>query len=91
MKINNTSNIIAISSYKANKAKQEKIQEMKHQDSCEISALGKTLNSFSSGEFSGVSAEKIEKIREEISQGTYKVDSKLVAEKLIDHMKGREY
>ncbi|GAA0121419.1 flagellar biosynthesis anti-sigma factor FlgM [uncultured Clostridium sp.] len=91
MKINNTSNIIAISSYKANKIKQEKTEEMKQQDSCEISDLGKTLNNFSNEEFSGVSKEKIEAIREKISQGTYKVDSKLVAEKLIEHMKGREY
>lgn len=91
MKINNTSNIIAISAYKTNKIKQEKVQEMKHEDSCEISDLGKTLNNFSNEEFFGVSKEKIESIKERISQGTYNVDSKLVAEKLIEHMKGREY
>ncbi len=59
-------------------------------DRVEISSVGKSLSGYSSGENFGVSAEKLNSIKNELTAGTYNRDSKLVAQKIIDTMKGRE-
>lgn len=91
MKVNNIPNITIINSYKKNSNIKSKDINLKMQDSCEISSLAKTLNSFSAEEVSKSSEEKIQKIKNEIEKGTYKVDSKLIAERLVEYMKGKRY
>ncbi|MGL4730131.1 MAG: flagellar biosynthesis anti-sigma factor FlgM [Clostridium sp.] len=91
MKINSTSNVMAINSYKnVNKAKVA-TNNTSVNDSCEISNLGKALNSMATNNLGEASTKRLEKIKEQINNGTYKIDSKLIAEKLSEHLKGREY
>ncbi|WP_040211187.1 flagellar biosynthesis anti-sigma factor FlgM [Clostridium polynesiense] len=59
-------------------------------DSIEISSIGKSLSSLDIDVPSLDNTAKIEKIKEEINKGTYNVDAKLTAQKLLDIMKGRE-
>ena len=58
-------------------------------DRLEISTVGKSLIGYSTDGKFGVSEEKLQSIRNEVSAGTYNKDSKLVAQKLIDVMKGK--
>jgi negative regulator of flagellin synthesis FlgM len=91
MKITGTSVNNVINIYDKNKNHIEKSKEVANRkDYIEISQLGKSLSAFGSEEVTGVSAKKIEQIRMEVSNGTYNVDAKLVAEKMIDVMKGRK-
>lgn len=84
----NTNNIISI--YTNNKNVEKKVTE-KAKDSVEISSVGKSLSAFAGEDGMGVnSSEKVERIRNEISNGTYKSNSKLTSQKMIDIMKGRE-
>ncbi|WP_010292443.1 flagellar biosynthesis anti-sigma factor FlgM [Clostridium senegalense] len=91
MKINSTSNFMAINSYKNVNKTVAKTNEVSIKDSCEISNLGKTLNTMAATDLKEAPTERIEKIKAQIKEGTYKVDSKLVAEKIIEHLNGREY
>ncbi|MDP4145958.1 MAG: flagellar biosynthesis anti-sigma factor FlgM [Bacillota bacterium] len=59
-------------------------------DSLQISSLGKSLSSMSIDNVKISADEKVEKIKAQIANGTYKKDAKLVAQKLYDSMKGRE-
>lgn len=91
MKVNgaNTNNIINMYSY--NKKRIEEKAAGKAKDSLEISSAGKRLSNYADGTIKGENSdEKIERIRNEISKGTYKADSRLTAQKMIDIMKGRD-
>jgi Negative regulator of flagellin synthesis (anti-sigma28 factor) len=91
MKVTGTSVNNIVNIYDKNKCHIEKNKEVTNKkDYIEISQLGKSLSAFGNGEITGISAEKIEQIKMEISNGTYNVDAKLVAEKIIDVMKGRK-
>ena len=59
------------------------------QDRLEISTVGKSLSSYSTDGNFGVSEEKLQSIRNQVSAGNYNKDSKVVAQKLLDVMKGR--
>lgn len=75
----------------SNKKKIEKKSSVEDKrDTVEISSVGKSLCDYSSGETFGVSPEKLNIIRNQISSGTYNRDSKLVAQKMIDIMKGKD-
>lgn len=90
MKITGTSVNNVINIYDRNRNHIEKSKEVQtKKDYIEISKLGKSLSTFGSEEISGASPEKIEQIRMEVSKGTYNVDARLVAQKMIDLMKGR--
>ena len=90
MKVTGTSVNNVINLYDKNKSHIEKNKEIQtKKDYIEISQLGKSLSAFGSEEISGASPEKIEKLRMEVAKGTYNVDAKLVAQKMIDIMKGR--
>ena len=58
-------------------------------DRLEISTVGKSLSSYSTDGNFGISKEKLQSIKNEVTAGTYNKDSKLVAQKLIDIMKGK--
>lgn len=90
MKISGTGINKIINIYEKNNKKIEKTKEVVKKDSLEISKIGKNLSSFAVDDKKSISQEKLEKIRNEVANGTYKVDGKLVAQKMIDIMKGRE-
>ena len=58
-------------------------------DRLEISTAGKSLSLYSTDGNFGISEDKLQGIKNQVSNGTYNRDSKLVAQKLIDVMKGR--
>lgn len=59
-------------------------------DTLQISKAGRSLSNFDIGDFSDDNrAEKINKIKNEINNGTYKCDGKLTAAKLMDIIKNR--
>lgn len=92
MKINGISANKILNSYGDNKKRIEtkEVKKEKSSDTIQISSVGKSLSSYSIDEKCVNSKEKIEKLREEISKGTYNRDSKLVAKGLIDAMRNRE-
>lgn len=87
MKITGTSVNKIFNLYEANKRKVEKTSEPVNKDAIEISELGKKLSAFAKDDFNSVPTEKLEEIKDRISKGTYKVDSKLLAEKIMESMK----
>lgn len=90
MKINEISYSKAINMYRDSSKVNEKKAVSQRTDSLEISELGKSLSSYSIEGKNFSSEEKIQSIRSEISKGTYKSNSKLTAQKIIDIVKGRE-
>lgn len=90
MKISGTGVNKIVNIYEKNNKKIEKTKEVVKKDLLEISKIGKSLSSFAVDDKKSISQEKLEKIKSEIANGTYKVDGKLVAQKMIDIMKGRE-
>lgn len=90
MKINGVAPSKVISIYGVNK-KSEVVETKKlNSDRIEISNVGKSLSNLSLDNNLQCSEKRIEEIRNEISKGTYKPDARLVAQKMIDIIKGRE-
>jgi negative regulator of flagellin synthesis FlgM len=89
MKINNVGVNKVINLYNVNKKNVEKSSAAEKRDTVEISSLGKSLSSLSNDTSFENSAQKIDNLRKEVSQGTYKPNSSLTAKKMIDAMKGR--
>lgn len=89
MKINGINPNKIINAYGDNKKKVEgkDLQKVKGTDSIEISSLGKSLKNYSLDLNPAASNEKIERIREQIEKGTYKVDGKLIAQGILEEMK----
>jgi negative regulator of flagellin synthesis FlgM len=90
MKINGVSPNKIINLYNTTKKLDIKDTNKVQRDSIEISSLGKSLSYMSLDENYEISEKRLEEIRDEISKGTYNVDSKLVAQRMINFMKGRE-
>ncbi|BDR72900.1 hypothetical protein K144316041_16080 [Clostridium tetani] len=91
MKIGGIGSNSAINSYDRNKntLDNRKVNNDKKKDSIEISSLGKSLSKYSIEDDKIDREKRIETIREEISKGTYNINSKYIAKGLIDAMKGR--
>ncbi|OFI06512.1 anti-sigma-28 factor, FlgM [Clostridium acetireducens DSM 10703] len=89
MKINGVNINKIINSYNNNN-KVDKKQEISKKDSVEISNVGKSLSAYSINENFTTPKEKIEKLKQEVSKGTYKRDAKLVAEKIIQTIKQQQ-
>lgn len=89
MKINGVGVNKIINLYNNNKKVAENNSVKNNKDRIEISSLGKSLSSLSVEENFENSTEKLEKIKNQISQGTYKADSTQTAKKMIDIIKGR--
>jgi negative regulator of flagellin synthesis FlgM len=90
MKINGASLNKIVNLYSNNKKVNDKKAVKSSNDSIQISSLGKSLSVLGvEGNYEN-SPEKIEKLRNQISQGTYKADSSLTAKNMIDIIKGRE-
>lgn len=89
MKIEGISSKEIMNIYSKRKAERKSAVEAK-QDTLEISSIGKSLCDYSTGEDFGISPEKLNSIKNEISSGTYNKDSKIVAQKMLDIMKGKD-
>lgn len=89
MKINGVGLNKVVNLYNNNKKVTENNSLKSAKDTIEISNLGKSLSSFSVEEGFENSPEKIERLKKEVSQGTYKADSTQVAKKMLDTIKGR--
>ncbi|GAA0736984.1 flagellar biosynthesis anti-sigma factor FlgM [Clostridium oceanicum] len=78
-------------SYLKNEAlkKTKKTQKIELKDKIEISSKGKQLNSyiFNKEEDTNINDKKISSIENQIKNGTYKIDSKLIAKKMLKSMK----
>ncbi len=90
MKITGVSSNDYISIHNDSKKSVDKKAEVNRKDRLEISSVGKSLSGYSTDGNFGVSDSKVQSIRSEVSAGTYNKDSKLVAQKIVDAMKGRE-
>lgn len=90
MDVNRVGNSNVISIYKNNvkSVKSSKIEKTRN-DSIEISNMAKNLSGLSIEDVNIDNSKKIERIRNEITSGTYKPNAELVAKKLVDLMKGR--
>ena len=89
MKIDGIKNNV-VSFYKRNTSKIESTATVSKKDTIELSSVGKSLSSLSLDGKLVNSKEKIEAIRNQVMQGTYKMDSTLTAKKIIDVMKERD-
>ncbi|MGH4125780.1 MAG: flagellar biosynthesis anti-sigma factor FlgM [Clostridium sp.] len=89
MKIDGVKNNV-VSFYKNNTPKTESKVAATKKDTIELSSVGKSLSALSLDSKSVNSEAKIEAIRNEVMQGTYKMDSKLTATRMMDIMKDRE-
>lgn len=72
--------------YKNNKV-DTKPNQNKQSDTLQISDLGKYLNELSSKN-KEINIDKVNEIKKRIENGTYNVDSKELAKKIISNMKG---
>ena len=89
MKISGASVNNVINIYEKNKREIIKNKEITKNDYIEISSLGKSLSSYGEDVNNISSAEKVERIRMEISRGTYSIDSNILAKSMINAMKAR--
>ncbi len=89
MKIDGVKNNV-VNFYKKNTVKTEAKVNPVRKDSIELSTAGKSLSALSLDGNLVNSKEKIEAIRSKVDQGTYKIDSKLTAKRMMDTIKGRD-
>ena len=90
MKINGIGPSKVINLYNDNKKIEKNREAVVKKDSLEISSAARSLSSLShDGNFVN-SPEKLEVLRTQVSQGTYKPNASLTAKKMIDIMKGRD-
>ncbi|MBZ9688105.1 flagellar biosynthesis anti-sigma factor FlgM [Clostridium estertheticum] len=89
MKIDGVKNNV-VSFYKNKTPKTEAKLTAAKKDTIELSPAGKSLSALSLDSKSINSEAKIEAIRNQVSQGTYKMDSKLTASRMMEIMKGRD-
>jgi flagellar biosynthesis anti-sigma factor FlgM len=89
MKINGVNPSKIVNLYSNQVKNVGKKTEVSQKDSIQISSLGKNLSSYSLDDKFVNSNEKIETIRNEIANGTYSRDSKLVAAKILEEIKGK--
>ncbi|MCB2288836.1 flagellar biosynthesis anti-sigma factor FlgM [Clostridium sp. CS001] len=89
MKINAVKNNV-VNTYKNSTSKVDAKVSISKKDTIELSSAGKTLSAFALDSKCVNSKEKIDAIRSEVMQGTYKMDSTLTAKKIIEVMKGRD-
>lgn len=89
MKIDGVKNNV-VSFYKNNTPKTEAKVASAKKDTIELSSAGKSLSALSLDSKTINSEAKVEAIRTQVMQGTYKMDSKLTATRMMEIMKGRD-
>lgn len=86
MKITNDKHVVFNSIYKMDKLKNNNENKNKNNtDSVQISDLGKYLSKVNSKE-EPMDMEKINRLKNEIESGTYKVDSRILAKKIVEKL-----
>lgn len=86
MKVNNNTKIAFNNIYKMDKLKNNNESKNKNNtDKLEISDLGKYLSKVNSKE-EAMDMEKINRLKKQIETGTYKVDSRALAKKIIEKL-----
>ncbi len=86
MKINNNTKITFNNIYKIDKLKNQNYSNNRaNKDRVEISELGKYLSKVNSNEES-MDTEKVNRLKKQIESGTYKVDSRELAKKIIEKL-----
>lgn len=87
MKINGVNPNKIVNFYSNNKKTVEKKEQIMQKDSIQISSAAKNLSSYLIDDNFTNSKEKIEKLKNEVANGTYNRDSKLVAAKILEEIK----
>lgn len=87
MKVNGINPNKVINLYSEHKKSIEKKDQVQKNDTVQISSIGKSLSSYSLDDKFINSKEKIARLTNEVKNGTYNIDSKLVAAKIIEEMK----
>lgn len=90
MKINGVNPSKILNIYAKQVKNVEKQTTVQQKDSIQISSLGRNLSAYSLDENFVNSNEKIEALKNQIANGTYSVDSKLVAAKILEQIKNKE-
>ncbi|MEG0022492.1 MAG: flagellar biosynthesis anti-sigma factor FlgM [Bacilli bacterium] len=86
MKVNNNTKIAFNNIYKMDKLKNYNENKNKNNtDRVEISELGKYLSKVNSKEET-MDMEKINRLKQQIDSGTYKIDSRALAKKIIEKL-----
>lgn len=86
MKITNDKHVVFNSIYKMDKLKNNNENKSQNNtDSVQISDLGKYLSKVNSKE-EPMDMEKINRLKNEIESGTYKVDSRILAKKIVEKL-----
>ena len=86
MKITNDKHVVFNSIYKMDKLKSNNESKNRNNtDSVQISDLGKYLSKVNSKE-EPMDMEKINRLKNEIESGTYKVDSRILAKKIVEKL-----
>jgi negative regulator of flagellin synthesis FlgM len=90
MDIKRVSSTNVISSYnKISSNSKQKISKI-NSDKIEISSLGKELLKLASEELNIDRSERVNKIKEQINKGTYNIDSKYIAIKMLESTEGND-
>ena len=92
MKINSVQFNNIDNTYKIKKVELDKSKIDNKLDSIQISDLGKYLNKVNTEKINAseenINIDKVNDIKKRIENGTYSVDSKILAEKIIEKMEG---
>lgn len=91
MDINGVSSCKVLNFYRNNTSKNVKDSNTgaSANDSLEISNLGKKLSAYTTDDAFSLAGNKVDLVRDSISNGTYNIDAKLVAQKMVNSMKGK--
>ncbi|WP_042275392.1 flagellar biosynthesis anti-sigma factor FlgM [[Clostridium] dakarense] len=87
MKIGSINQRVIENIYKSNKVG-EKVIKKERTDTIQISDLGKYLSEVSNNPKEEINIEKVNELKKKINNGTYRIDSKDIAKKIIEHMRG---
>lgn len=90
MNINGIGPSKQIKLYSDNKIKATKGVNIEKIDTVQISKEGRNLSNIAAEKSTKSSPERIEAVKNQIAQGTYKPSSTLIAKKMLDIIKGRE-
>ncbi|MBO3446327.1 flagellar biosynthesis anti-sigma factor FlgM [Clostridium sp. CCUG 7971] len=88
MKIGSINQRVIENIYKSNKVEEKAIKNEKI-DTIQISDLGKYLSEVNNKK-EEINIEKVNELKKKIDNGTYRIDSKDIAKKIIEHMRGEK-
>lgn len=87
MKVNGISSSNIVNLYSVNKRNVDKKQDAKQNDSIQISRLGKNLSTYSLDDKYVDNTDKIKELKDKIENGTYRPDSRKIAQKMMQGIK----